>query len=91
MRRTLTVVAIVAGLGATSAMAAGMSTGMADKTTGTIKSIDKAKNELVLKDGKTFDVNKSVDLAGLKTGEKVTITYTQSGKSMFATQVKPAA
>ena len=68
-----------------------MSTGMAEKATGTIQSIDKAKDQLILKDGKTFDVTKSVSLAGLTPGEKVTITYTQSGKVMDATQVKPAA
>ena len=67
-----------------------MSAGMAEKTTGTIKSIDKAKDQLILKDGKTFDVNKAVSLAGLTPGRKVTITYTQSGKTMDATQVKPA-
>ncbi len=68
-----------------------MSTGMAETATGTIQSIDKAKDQLILKDGKTFDVTKSVSLAGLTPGEKVTITYTQSGKVMDATQVKPAA
>ncbi len=91
MRKALSVLAALAALGATSAMAAGMSTGMAEKATGTIKSIDQAKDQLILQDGKTFDLNKGVSVAGLKTGEKVTITYTQSGKVMDATQVKPAA
>jgi Cu/Ag efflux protein CusF len=91
MRKALSVLAALAALGATSTMAAGMNSSMAEKTTGTIKSIDKAKNEVILQDGKTFDVNKSADLTGLKPGEKVTVTYMQSGKTMDATQIKPAA
>ena len=91
MCKALTAVVAVLALGATSAMAAGMTSSMSEKTTGTIKSIDQAKNELTLQDGKTFDVAKDVNLAKLKTGEKVTITYTKSGKAMDATMAKPAA
>jgi Cu/Ag efflux protein CusF len=88
MRKALSVLAVLAALGATSALAA--TSGMSEKATGTIKSIDKAKSELILKDGKTFDVQKGVDLAALKPGEKVTITYTKSKDKMDATEVKAA-
>ena len=91
MRKALSVLAVLAALGATPAMAYGMNSHMTEKATGTIKSIDSAKHELTLQDGKTFDVAKNVNLTGIKAGEKVTITYAQSGKSMDATMVKPAA
>jgi Protein of unknown function (DUF1344) len=91
MRKALSVLAVLAAPGATSAMAATWGSNMSDKTTGTIKSIDKAKNELILKDGKMFDVNKGVNLAAMRPGEKVTVTYRQSGKTMDATQIGAAS
>lgn len=91
MRKALTAAVAVLALGATSAMAAGMNSNMTEKATGTIKSIDGAKSELTLQDGKTFDVAKGVNLADMTPGEKVTVTYTQSGEIMGATMIKPAA
>jgi Cu/Ag efflux protein CusF len=90
MRKTLTVLAALAALGATPAMAAGMSTTLAQKMTGTIKSINPTKDELTLQNGKTFTVAKNVSLKNMKPGEKVTVTYTQSGKAMDATQINKA-
>lgn len=91
MRKVLAAVAAVAALGATSALAASMTNSkMMNKTTGTIRSIDRSTDQITLRDGSTYTVVRDVSLAGLKTGEKVSITYSQSGKIMNATQVKPA-
>ena len=58
--------------------------------TGTIKSLDTAKNMVTLDNGATYEAGKSVNLSGLKVGEKVKVTYTQSGKMMDATAISPA-
>jgi Cu/Ag efflux protein CusF len=63
----------------------------AAEATGVIKSLDTAKDMVTLDNGSSYDVAKSVTLASFKVGEKVTITYTQSGKMMDATAIKPAA
>lgn len=59
-------------------------------STGTIKSLDAAKNLVTLDNGATYDVAKGVSLSGLKVGEKVKVTYTQSGKMMDASAITPA-
>lgn len=87
MRTTVTVLAALAALGATPAMAALVSH-MSQKTTGTIKSVDPTKGELTLQNGKTFTVAKNVNLKKMTPGEKVAVTYMQSGKAMDATQIK---
>jgi hypothetical protein len=66
-------------------------TAFAAEATGTIKTIDMSKHSLTLNNGSTYDVAKDVKLDGLKVGEKVTLTYSQSGKAMDATAIKPAA
>jgi Cu/Ag efflux protein CusF len=63
----------------------------AAEATGTIKSIDMSKHEVTLNNGSTYDVAKSVKLDGLKVGEEVRLTYSQSGKAMEVTAIKPAA
>jgi hypothetical protein len=89
MRKVLTVLAALAAFGATSAIAAEM--GMTEKTTGTIESINQAKDQLTLQNGKTFTVIKNVNLKKMTPGEKVAITYTQSGKARAAMEVKAAS
>ena len=59
--------------------------------TGAIKSLDAAKNMITLDNGDTFEVAKGVNLSAFKVGEKVTVTYTQSGKTMDATAIKTAS
>ena len=59
--------------------------------TGTIKSLDVAKNVVTLDNGATYDIVKGVSLSGFKVGEKVKLTYTQSGKMMDASAIAPAA
>jgi hypothetical protein len=60
------------------------------EATGTIKSIDMSKHTVTLDNGSTYDVAKSVKLDAMKVGERVTLTYQQSGKAMDATGIKPA-
>jgi hypothetical protein len=59
--------------------------------TGTIKSIDMSKHTVTLDNGSTYDVAKNVKSNGMRVGERVTLTYQQSGKAMDATAIKPAA
>ena len=59
--------------------------------TGTIKSIDMSKHTVTLDNGSTYDVAKNVKFNGMRVGERVTLTYQQSGKAMDATAIKPAA
>jgi Cu/Ag efflux protein CusF len=59
--------------------------------TGTIKTLDAAKNMVTLDNGAAYDVAKGVSLSGFKVGEKVKVTYTQSGKMMDASAIAPAA
>ena len=58
--------------------------------TGTIKSLDAAKDVVTLDNGATYDVAKGVSLSGFKVGEKVKVTYTRSGKTMNASAIAPA-
>jgi Cu/Ag efflux protein CusF len=60
-------------------------------TTGTIKAIDMSKHAVTLDNGATYDVASGVNLTGMKVGEKVTLTYTQSGAKMDASSIKPAS
>ena len=63
----------------------------AAEATGTIKSIDMSKHTVTLDNGSTYDVAKDVQVNGMRIGERVTLTYQQSGKAMDATAIKPAA
>ncbi len=58
---------------------------------GTIKTLNAAKDRVTLDNGVTYDVAKGVSLSAFKVGEKVKLTYTQSGKMMDATAITPAA
>ena len=86
MRVALSAAAAAAVIGAaTLAFAADMT------ATGKIKSIDISKHEITLDNGSMYSVAKGVSLGKMKTGEKVTLTYNKSGKTMDATAIKPAA
>ena len=58
--------------------------------TGTIKSLNVAKDTVTLDNGASYDVAKNVSLSGFKVGDKVKVTYTQSGKMMDASAIAPA-
>jgi hypothetical protein len=57
-------------------------------TTGKVKTYDMTSKNLVLDDGSTFTLAKAFKDPGLKTGEKVTVSWDMSGKSKVAETVK---
>lgn len=59
----------------------------AKSATGEIQSVDAAKHEIVLKDGKTFEAPK-VNVGKLKAGTKVTVTYEEKNGKLVASKVK---
>ena len=78
---TVPAVAVLMALGANFAWAADV--------TGTIKSINANTHEIVLEDGKTYQVANTVDLGALKSGDKVTITAeVENGKNMASKVTK---
>ena len=81
---------ILVGAGVAALLIGFAGSAFAAEATGVIKSLDAAKNTLTLDNGSSYDVAKGVKLATFKPGEKVTITYTQSGKMMDASAIKPA-
>jgi hypothetical protein len=62
-------------------------TAFAAEATGVIKSVNSTKDVITLDNGSTYDVSKGVKLSDFKAGEKVTVTYTDSGKMMDATAI----
>ncbi|MEZ5774230.1 MAG: DUF1344 domain-containing protein [Hyphomicrobiaceae bacterium] len=69
-------------VGATAAFAASQT------MTDTIKSVDATRHELAMKDGKTFELPANFDLATVKAGEKVKITYDTEAGKMVASKVE---
>jgi len=59
----------------------------AQTATGVIKTIDPAKNDIVLDTGATYMLPAKFDLKKIKVGEKVTVTYTTKGNDMVASKV----
>ncbi|MBI2718243.1 MAG: DUF1344 domain-containing protein [Rhizobiales bacterium] len=57
--------------------------------TGSIKSLDTTKHEIVLDTGKTFEAPK-VDLSAFKIGQKVMISYELKDGKMIADKVEAA-
>lgn len=84
MRILIGAVAATAILGAASAA-------FAADTTGVVKSIDMKTDMVTLSDGMAYTAAKGVSLSNVKVGEKVAVTYSQKGKAMEATMIKPAA
>ncbi|AOF90582.1 DUF1344 domain-containing protein [Sinorhizobium sp. RAC02] len=56
--------------------------------TGTVKDYNKASMSLTLNDGTTFQLPKGFHDPGLKTGEKVSVSFDMSGKNHQAKTVK---
>jgi Cu/Ag efflux protein CusF len=57
---------------------------------GTIKTIDTAKKDIVLQSGETFMLPPKFDLKKLKVGEKVKVTYVKQGTDLVASTVEAA-
>ncbi len=66
----------LAAFGASAALAAETSAGK--KTSGTIELIDRLDHAVARKNGDTFNVAESVNLANLKAGEKIAVSFTKS-------------
>ncbi|WP_429809919.1 DUF1344 domain-containing protein [Ensifer sp. B1-9] len=73
---------LVSTLFAASALAAPLS------TTGVVKSIDQAKDDIVLQSGETFTLPTKFNFKKLKVGETVKITYVKQGNKMVASKVE---
>jgi len=58
--------------------------------TGTIKSMDPAKDTITLDKGQVLWLPKSIKIASFKVGEKVKVTYTESHSKMDVSAVAPA-
>ena len=67
-----------------------VSVALAADASGAIKSLDGAKRTVTLQDGSVYTVPDTIDLSKFKVGEKVKISYDQSGKSMIATSMQVA-
>ena len=79
-----------AGAALATALLGAASVAYAAEASGTIKSLDMAKDMITLDNGSTYVAPKSVELSKFKVGEKVTLSYTKSGDKMDVTSIKPA-
>jgi Cu/Ag efflux protein CusF len=72
-----------------SLMMLGASLAYAANISGTIKSIDTTKKEIVLDNGQTYQLQQNVSTTNLKAGDKVTMTtQVQNGKTMVSKVAK---
>ena len=73
-----------------TSMIAGTALAATLSASGVIKSIDTAKNDIVLNTGETFMLPAKFDMRSIKVGEKVSINYQKRGGQMVATTVAAA-
>jgi hypothetical protein len=65
---------------AVAVLLAAASPALADSIAGTVSSVDPNTRQIVLEDGKAYTVGPGVDLAAMRTGDKVVLTTeTQNG------------
>ena len=60
------------------------------RTTGTIKSVDLMQHVVTMENGSTYKAERGVNIKGLKTGQKVTLTYSGFGGTVEASRITPA-
>lgn len=60
------------------------------RTTGKIKSVDLMQHVITLENGSTYKAERGVNIKGLKTGQKVTLTYSGFGGTIEASRITPA-
>lgn len=82
MRKSLVLSSLMTVFIAGSALAANLS------DTGTIKSLDQAKHQITLSDGRTFTVPANWKFTGHKVGDKVRVTYQNKNGHMAATDIR---
>ena len=75
---------------AAAAMFGAVSIANAAEVTGTIKSMDTSAKTITLDNGDTFKLGPSVRTTELKDGQKVTVTYSGTGKEMTASSIEAA-
>ena len=80
--RTLLIPAAAAAILATSSLVFA-----ATQTSGTVRSYDSHSMTLTLADGSAYTLKKGVKDAGLKAGEKVTVSWDTSGSKKIAEKV----
>jgi hypothetical protein len=64
---------------------------VADRLTGRIRSIDPGTNTITLDTGQTFELATPEEAAMLMIGEKVTVTFSNSGTEKVASALEPAS
>ncbi len=69
------------------AVVASSSLAFADQTAGTVKTFDQKAMTLTLQDGSTYYLPHSFKNPGLKTGEKVQVSWTKQGNKHMANDV----
>ena len=67
-----------------------VSSANAATATGTIKSLDTAKDTIALNDGTVYSVPSTMKIAQFKVGEKVTVTYQKQNGKMEVSGLTPA-
>jgi Cu/Ag efflux protein CusF len=72
------------------ALMAASAIAQAAETTGTIEDIDPNGRTMMLDDGVTYQLDEAVDAEGLKTGDKVMVTYEQADGKIMVSAVSPA-
>jgi hypothetical protein len=84
VRKTIATITAAVLLSTTSIAAA-------DQMTGRIRSIDPATNRITLDSGQTFELAIPEEAAMLMIGEKVTVTFSNSGTEKVASAIEPAS
>lgn len=82
MRKSLVLAAAAASLIANTALAANLT------ETGAIKTLDQAKHQLTLADGKTFGLPSTWSGTGYKVGDKVKVIYEMQNGQMMASSIE---
>lgn len=84
MHKSLIAAALAASLVSPMALAANQT------ETGAIKTLDQAKHELTLADGKIFQLPDTWKSVGFKAGDKVKVIYEMQGGKLVASTVEHA-
>ncbi len=82
---------VVIPAAAALALLGAISAASAADAVGVIKGIDTAKDMVTLDNGLSYSAPVAIKLSSFKVGEKVAITYSQSGAKMEISAMKPLA
>ena len=76
--------------GAAALLAASSLAAMATDVTGSITAVDATSMTVTLDDGKVYSLPQEFDVATLKQGEKVLLSYQEQDGKLVITKVEPA-